>query len=240
MKYTCKYCNCKHNNFGSHVKVCKTYRDLETKLTSNDAVKNDYISGCSISYLCTKYNVGRHFITRCITNSGVTLRGFNYDDYSREFKQSQMKETLYKKYGVINYGQLNNQGYSGLNNVPYTIPKFIQQFNVYRDEVQVLTRKLVNKLNQRGEIPNYCSITGIEFADCKGKVNPNDFRKRSVDHCSSVLNCFLNGISPSEAASINNITFMLKYCNTIKGYMNLQEFKDLYGKQLTSLLLYED
>lgn len=240
MKYTCKYCNCKHNNFGSHVKVCNTYKDLEAKLITNDTVKNDYISGCSITYLCTKYNVGRHLITRCISNSGTALRGFKYDDNSREFKQSQMKKTLYERYGVINYGQLDNQGYSGLNNIPYTIPKFIQPFNIYRDEVQVLTRKLVNNLKQRGKLPSTCSVTGIEFADCKGKVNPNDFRKRSVDHCNSILCCFLNGVPPYEVANINNITFMLKYCNTIKGNMNLQEFKDMYGKQLTKLLLYEN
>ena len=33
---------------------------------------------------------------------------------------------------------------------------------------------------------------------------------------------------------------MLKYCNTIKGNMNLQDFKEQYGEKLAALLKHEN
>jgi len=240
MKNICKYCKTEHNNFGSHVKECAVYKDLELSLTISGVVKSDYKLGYSIHSLCKKYEVGRHFIERCIINSGDILRGFNYDDNSREFKQKQSRDTLMERYGVINPGQLDNHGYTGLNNISYEKPLFADNLSIYRKKVEMLTQKIVRKLKVTGNLPLHCAITGIEFADNKGKVNPNDFRKRSADHIRSVLYCFIHNISIEEAASINNITFMLRYCNTIKGNMNLQDFKEQYGEKLTALLKHED
>ena len=240
MKDVCKYCKIKHNNFGSHVKECKEYKDLELRLTRSEVVKNDYLSGYSIHSLCKKYEVGRPFIERCIVKTGVELRGFKYDDNSREFKQKQMRDTLMDRYGVINYGQLDNQGYSGLNKIPYEYPAFFDNLSVYRKKIEMLTQKIVRRLKVEGNLPTHCSVTGIEFADRAGKVNPNDFRKRSADHILSILYCYIHKISVEEAANINNITFMLKYCNTIKGNMNLQDFKEQYGEKLAALLKHEN
>jgi len=91
-----------------------------------------------------------------------------------------------------------------------------------------LTKKNVRSIDK----PKYCFYTGIKFADEYGKVNPNDPCKRSIDHIKSIYECFLTGIAIEEAASIENIVFCLKICNTIKGNAEIQYFKKNIAKYL--------
>ena len=65
--------------------------------------------------------------------------------------------------------------------------------------------------------PEVCYYTGVRFIDCdQAKVNPNDPRKRTIDHKIPVIIGYLQGLSVKEISKPENITFVLRYVNTIK------------------------
>jgi hypothetical protein len=130
-------------------------------------------------------------------------------------KHKAMKQGCLDKYGVENPGQLPGQGWSLRNNVPYTRISFLDNdFKKYVKEVGRLSYKTASKL----EKPKYCYYTGIMFADEQQElVNHNDPRKRSLDHKLPSIICYYNGIDASLASSIDNLVFVLRYVNTIKG-----------------------
>lgn len=152
--------------------------------------------------------------------------GLNGPNYLK-MKVENNKKIMMKKYGVENYGQLKNSGYVILNNIEYTKISYIdEEYKLYRNAVNKETKKNIKKM----DVPNYCYYTGILFADIEGKSNPNDPRKRSVDHKIPIIHCYLNGISIEKASSIDNIVFVLKYVNSIKGNTLEESFIPLAKK----------
>jgi hypothetical protein len=115
-------------------------------------------------------------------------------------------------------------------------PKFAAAFSVYRQKVEGVTKETIKEIIKKGEVPSRCEYTGIEFADVRGKANPNDWYKRSVDHKISILKCFLTNIEPGIAGGRSNISFGLKYVNNIKGNMDSDYFIKTYCKDLISTL----
>lgn len=72
--------------------------------------------------------------------------------------------------------------------------------------------------------------TGIMFADEEGLTNPNDPRKRSIDHRIPVIHCFLNKVPIEEAANVDNIIFVLKYVNSIKAQSTEESILPIMGE----------
>jgi hypothetical protein len=123
------------------------------------------------------------------------------------------KITLNERYGVINPGQLENGGYAKMNKIPYNKFTFIDEdFRNYREKVYKITKINLSKIDP----PKFCEYTGILFADEEDPTNPNDPRKRSVDHVLPIVWCYFNDVEPTIAGSLENIKFVLKYVNTIK------------------------
>jgi hypothetical protein len=76
-----------------------------------------------------------------------------------------------------------------------------------------------------------CQLTGITFADeLSEQVNPNDYRKRTCDHKRSVLACYLDGLTPEKCASPDNLIFICRYANSVKGNMSVDDFRKHYGR----------
>lgn len=231
----CEYCN-KTITHKSHLGSCKSYAlFLDHKIAEKgDDILNLYDQGYTIHELINNFNIGRNRIEKHIVNSGRILRGFNF---LGNRKNEKTKQTLFKKYGVINPGQLTTGGYGMLNTIPYKKPSFYSTFIEYRKQVELLTQKYIKQLKKEKRLPKQCYFTGILFADEKNiKVNPNDWYKRTVDHKKSVLLGFLQNETPEVVANPDNIIFVLKYVNTIKGNMPEDVFKQVYSNFLINIL----
>lgn len=137
------------------------------------------------------------------------LKGPNY----LKKKVENNKKIMLEKYGVENYGQLKSSGWTIQNKIPYkTIKCLDEDYRSYRKKVDKITKKNIQQIKS-----DYCFYTGIKFADIDGPTNPNDPRKKSIDHRLPVIYCYLNEISIEDAGSINNIVYVLRYVNSIKG-----------------------
>ena len=220
----------KDENYSAHNDL-KRHRRYIKLLGESGRVIDDYTSGYSISTLTKKYRVGRNSIEKIIKESGADLRGFIHTEESRNQRAEVMRQTMQEKYGVDNIGQITG-GYSVQNKIPYTKPQFVSDFMAFKKAVSYETQRTLRKINK----PLCCEITGIEFADAYKSANPNDYYKRSVDHKISVLECFLANKSPEETSTRENIIFVLRYINTVKGNMPYDLFVKYYGDSLTKLL----
>jgi hypothetical protein len=73
---------------------------------------------------------------------------------------------------------------------------------------------------------DYCYYTGIKFADVEKQfVNPNDPRKRSLDHKIPLAICYIKGMTMDEANHPDNLCWCLKVVNNIRGTSDLESFK---------------
>lgn len=130
---------------------------------------------------------------------------------------------MMEKYGVKNWSNLEGNGWSKINNIPYTkkVKYLTDDFKVYQQEVSKLTKKIISKMTK----PIYCEYTGILFADEEvDKVNPNDARKRTVDHKMPVLICYLNGLDVGTTCNKDNLMFVLRCVNTTKSNTTYESF----------------
>jgi len=191
--------------------------------------KQEYINKYLETYSVTQvinafdYGDGRKPIEDVLKEAGVYegTSGTNY----LEKKVENNKKVMMEKYGVDNISKLK-ENWTARNSIPYEKLPIGTKFTEYRESVTKLTKKNLRKVTP----PNKCYYTGIEFADSKGEANPNDPRKRSVDHIKPVLYCFVEGVSVEDAASLNNIRYVLKYINNIKGNTSHESFLPLVDK----------
>jgi len=178
--------------------------------------------------------VGRSGIVDLLKREGI-YEGLNGTNYLRKHK-ARTKRGMLKKHGVENYGQIS-RGFGEKNKLPYTKIKTLDEdYKIYRVAVERLTTKNIkNKI-----ISDYCEYTGIKFADnLLEQVNPNDPRKRSVDHKNPIVICYLTGKTVEEAADITNLAYVLRYVNTIKGNTALENFM-LISKKIRQVFINEN
>jgi hypothetical protein len=75
---------------------------------------------------------------------------------------------------------------------------------------------------------DYCHYTGIKFADAEQQfVNPNDPRKRSLDHKIPLSICYINGMTMDEANHPDNLCWCLKVINSVRGASDPKSFKPI-------------
>ena len=111
----------------------------------------------------------------------------------------------------------------------------IENFKKYHKEVNLYTERNKKKLIKN----NYCYYTGIEFADVNRlNINPNDPLKRSVDHKISILRGFVENIDPEIIGSHINLVYCIRYCNTLKANMSVEDFA-FYVKYIREELINE-
>lgn len=169
-------------------------------------------------------NIGRGPIVDYLKSVGL-YEGLNGPNYLKKKVEKQV-EYLKNTYGVVNWGQMSDGGYKAQNKIPYQKLKLVEDLAVYKEQVEKLTKRAVQKLKQLNQIPTHCAYTGVEFADVRGQANPNDPRKRTVDHVVPVMQCYLLEWPPEKAASLDNIEFVLRVVNSIKGNTSFENFKE--------------
>ncbi|MEI7674571.1 MAG: hypothetical protein WCI60_02450 [bacterium] len=170
-------------------------------------------------------------IKRILEEEGV-FESFGGENYKR-LNTERIKKSTLKKYGVDNISKIRQSGWTTQNHIGYERLAFDEEYKKYSARVMKLTRKNAQQIKEN----THCFYTGIEFSDNNQKeVNPNDPRKRSIDHRKSVIECFLESLCPEECASLDNIVFALKYVNTIKGNTKEDSFIPI-AKNLRERLL---
>lgn len=182
---------------------------------------NEYLETYSVSELLRRHQdtdgVNRKQLQNLLKEANV-YEGINGPNYLKK-KIENNKKIMLEKYGVENWGQVKGEGWDKLNAIPYEKIDFLDiKFKEYREKVSKLQKRYLNKSIKSGNIPDYCEYTEILFADAEyEKVNPNDPRKRTLDHKIPVIYCYLNGVSAEDCSSDDNMTFVLRYVNSIKG-----------------------
>ena len=180
-----------------------------------DSYINLYKDTYSVSEILRQSNdgVGRTKIEKILKEEGI-YEGLNGKKYL-EKKTENLKNICQEKYGVDNYSQLKLSGWATQNDIPYKKINFLnEEYKLYNKEITKLTKKNSKKIEET----QYCFYTGIQFIDVEqDKVNPNDPRKRTIDHKIPVIICYLNNISVEDASSVDNIVYVIRYVNSIKG-----------------------
>lgn len=220
-----------------HYTSCDERKKLrkEILIENREKIIEEYLRTFSVSEILRNINskfklhgfsvVTRKDLVNILKKENV-YEGLNGKNYLKN-KVEKNKKIMMEKYGVENWGQTSNGGYKSLNKIPYKKISYLSDgYKKYREQVEEITRKNIKEI----ELPKYCEYTGIKFSDEEGKTNPNDPRKRSVDHKISVMICYLNDISVEEAGSKDNIVFVLKYVNTIKGNTLHESFLTIADK----------
>ena len=151
------------------------------------------------------------------------------------YKQKKIRNTMRSRYGVNNIGQMPGMGWNLRNNIEKSPIIFLEEMKIYCDLVDTITKK-----NKKLMISTpYCYYTGIQFVDeVKDKVNPNDQLKRTVDHKISKWVGFICNILPEDIASIGNLVYCLKYCNSLKNNMSEEMFLP-FAQKIRELLINE-
>jgi len=133
------------------------------------------------------------------------------------------------------------------NKILYTTPDFIREMNewirIAGDQVRKRhsrTRRGTVKHSRSDAKPvlketDYCFHTGIRFVDTEVEVaNPNDPRKRSLDHIIPLSVCYTMGMTMDEANHPDNLCWCLKCVNNVRASTDLSSFKkiaDYYREQ---------
>lgn len=166
--------------------------------------------------------IGRTPITDYLKHIGVYegLTGSNYVKKNNE----RVVNTIRERYGVDNWGQTADGGWTKLNSIKYEKLNIDKEFSEFKRKVEKLTRKNVKKLN---ELPIKCEYTGVTFNDIYGDVNPNDPLKRTIDHIVPVIHAFIMGWTVEETSDITNIAFVIRIVNSIKGNTSKESFNSL-------------
>jgi hypothetical protein len=170
-------------------------------------------------------NYSRQNIVTILTNAGI-YEGLNGENYIK-IHRNRVNKIIKEKYGVDNYGTIS-RGFGDSNKIPYKNVKYLtENFLEYKRAVILLTTRFSKKLKK----PDYCEYTDIRFCDTVGvRSNPNDPRKRSIDHRTPIVTCYLNGINIKDAASVNNLAFVIRYVNIIKSNTDYNSFLPLAVK----------
>jgi len=184
-------------------------QDYRLYYSITDVMKNPELRG-----------LGRIPIVRYLIDLGLYegISGKN----QQQRKQEKIQSTMLARYGVINNGQRDGQGFSVMNNIPYdNISALNEDYKEFRKRVEYLTRQNVKKL----QIPDYCEYTGVRFTDSEqSHVNPNDPRKRTIDHRTSIVIGYLMGKTPGDISDTKNLAYCIRYANTIKGNTSEEAF----------------
>ncbi|NDG32892.1 hypothetical protein EB118_22840 [bacterium] len=196
-----------------------------------DEMKEKYIQKYketySVSEILRTFNdgIGRKKIINLLKEEGI-YEGLNGPNYLKK-KVENNEKIMMKKYGVINWGQTKDGGYKSQNKIPYKKISYLnEEYKEYKNQVEKETKLNIKNI----DLPEYCFYTGIQFADVEGPVNPNDPRKRSVDHKIPVIICYLNGFSTNQASDLTNLIFVLKYVNSIKSNTDHESFLKITHK----------
>ena len=143
-------------------------------------------------------------------------------------KQERIEKTNLERYGVANYSYTKHGSLNLHNHRDRTQFPIVEEFRLYQQQVVNETKKTIRKLKHIPR-PTHCEYLGVEFID-DNTANPNDQLKRTIDHKKSVYSCWLDGLSPEEASHQDNLAWICRYANSIKGNADYDDIRYIFPK----------
>ena len=123
------------------------------------------------------------------------------------------------------------------NRIPFTTDTFQTEMNEWirlasnnvrrRHSRNMLGQIKYTRKDVRPVLPleDYCYYTGIQFADVENEhTNPNDPRKRTLDHKIPLSICYMRGMSMDESNHPDNLVWCLRVINNIRGCSDTNSF----------------
>lgn len=219
---------------GYHINKCEAYKDHveQIKLIIQRDAPAYYQECLSVSETIkfiqphTQYVMSgslRKLIVEHLNEIGI-YRGLGDPELNAK-RQQRTQKTMMERYGVVNNGQREGQGFSLINKIPYQQLDMMVRAKEFRSVVDNDLKK--KRTRNQIEILDHCQYTGVEFADVRGPTNPNDPLKRSFDHRVPVIECFFKGWSVEQVNSPDNLIQCVRVINTIKGNTREESFLEL-------------
>lgn len=225
---TCKYCNTYSNNISDHMKRCKNYiNDMNKYINSlnifekevidqyiNNELSIDELGAWCNEKFYTNQNAHYKLLKPWLSERGI-YRG---NSITTKRRTKKIQETTLQNHGtlVVSHYRIDS------NKIIYKkVPYLDIGYKKYYDAVTKETKKSLKEK----EIKQYCEYTGIKFGDANGEmINPNDPVKRSVDHKIPIIWGYLNNIPINIIGGKENLAYVLKYVNTVKGNTLYESF----------------
>ena len=168
----------------------------------------------------------RNKITKMLKEEGVYDGAYGKNAVRKKIER--IEKTNLEIYGVKNYSYTKHGSLNLHNHRDKTSFPIVEEFRLYQQQVTYETKKTIRKLKHIPK-PTHCEYLGVEFVD-DNIANPNDQLKRTIDHKKSVYNCWLDGLSPEEASHQDNLVWICRYANSIKGNADYDDIKYVFPK----------
>lgn len=125
------------------------------------------------------------------------------------------------------------------NQIPYEKLNFSDEMNSYIQKGGALLRRRNSRKKNgmpckrkdakaRVTMTDYCYYTGIKFVDAEQEwCNPNDPRKRTLDHKIPLSICYIKGWDIDKANHPDNIVCCLRSINNIRQSTDMESFRPI-------------
>lgn len=137
------------------------------------------------------------------------------------------KNTMMKRYGVLNNGQLPEarEKLSKRNNAVVFRVEFLGK--AYKEYCKRVISYTQTTKRQKKMVPDVDYYTGLPFPeDMKSPDLMQGDLYPTIDHKLSVLFCFLNGISARDCAAESNLAWTFRFINSFKQHLTETQFRD--------------
>lgn len=72
----------------------------------------------------------------------------------------------------------------------------------------------------------HCGLTGVRFIDAETDTpNPNDPRKRTIDHIVPLSECFIRGWTQEQANDVSNLMYILRAVNNQRQSTQVENYE---------------
>ena len=200
-------------------------RNKQVLMERGEDILQHYLTNYNVTEILEVFSVSRKPVENFLKARGVYKNQQQVVPFVQNAPATKRLKTMQERYGVVNFGQTPHmvEALAARNAIAFQAPALLGAFEEYR--------RLVNHYTQRNKKfvvkVDCCYYTGIRFSDSEGLVNPNDPRKRTLDHKISVYEGFLKDIDASIIGATSNLVWCLRYCNSIKGNMSSLAFQEL-------------
>jgi hypothetical protein len=204
----------------------KVQKNVKKKYGTKSCFGNAYIKDKIQTTNIKKYGVANPFKSKTIQQTALQNK---IKIYGNGCNIEKHKETCLKKYGVDNFNKTRRFRRYMESIGKWVSLKTLTKFEKYRRAVNKETRK--NKKNLFALWNGLCYytnkklITLNEWKEMNTNLSPSrNSLHPTIDHKVSIINGFVNNISPEIIGGMDNLCICARYVNTKKNYKNFYGF----------------